>query len=64
MVTARATTEAEVKMYLRTGLASYKGLDGGVVQLQALPRNANGKLQGRELKEMAKQDALSSSPKL
>ena len=44
--------EEEVKIYMRERLAKYKSLDGGVVFLDAIPKNAIGKTENRKLLEM------------
>jgi 4-coumarate--CoA ligase len=62
VVPKRLISEDEIKAYLRTRLASYKCLGGGVVQLKALPRNASGKLLRRELRKMARRELI--TPKL
>ncbi|KAF9885686.1 hypothetical protein FE257_012668 [Aspergillus nanangensis] len=47
-------SEKEVKRYSSQRLAKYKNLDGGVVFVDAIPKNATGKAMKRELREMAK----------
>ncbi|XP_064097868.1 uncharacterized protein LOC135209141 isoform X2 [Macrobrachium nipponense] len=49
------TTE-DIMDYMKERLAPYKQLKGGIRFLDALPKNATGKLLRRELKEMAAQD--------
>lgn len=43
-------TEAEVKSFVAEKVAAYKRLDGGVEFVEALPKNATGKILRRELK--------------
>lgn len=45
-------TEAEIKAWVKTRLTAYKELAGGVVFVDAIPRNASGKILRRLLKEM------------
>jgi acyl-CoA synthetase (AMP-forming)/AMP-acid ligase II len=44
--------EGEVKAFMRERLAKYKSLDGGVVFLDAIPKNAMGKTDKKKLLEM------------
>ena len=46
-------TEREVQQYLASKLASYKRLDGGVVFIETIPKNASGKILKRILRENA-----------
>lgn len=50
---ASAVTETEVTNWCTQRLAKYKALTGGVVFVDALPRNASGKLLKRILREQA-----------
>ncbi|KAK6384286.1 hypothetical protein LTR65_009660 [Meristemomyces frigidus] len=47
-------TPAELHKYMRERLASYKMLEGGVVYVDAIPKNASGKILKRLLREQAK----------
>lgn len=49
-------TTAELHKYMRERLASYKMLEGGVVYVDAIPKNASGKILKRLLREQAKQE--------
>ncbi|KIX08512.1 uncharacterized protein Z518_03168 [Rhinocladiella mackenziei CBS 650.93] len=49
-------TEAEVREFTRDKLARYKQLDGGIRFVDKVPRNANGKIQKTELRQMVKQE--------
>lgn len=49
-------TEAEVHKYMRERLASYKMLEGGVIFLDAIPKNASGKILKRILRDQAKKE--------
>ncbi|CCT72851.1 related to 4-coumarate--CoA ligase [Fusarium fujikuroi IMI 58289] len=51
---------AELVNYLGSRLPSYKRLTGGVCFMEALPRNANGKLLKKELRELAAREHRSS----
>jgi acyl-CoA synthetase (AMP-forming)/AMP-acid ligase II len=44
--------EEEVKAFMRQRLAKYKSLDGGVIFLDAIPKNAMGKTEKKKLVEM------------
>lgn len=48
--------EADVQTYMRQRLASYKQLVGGVKFMDAIPKNASGKILKKVLKAMAKAD--------
>jgi 4-coumarate--CoA ligase len=46
--------EAEVQTYMRERLAGYKQLNGGVKFVDAIPKNASGKILKKDLKAMAR----------
>ena len=46
-------TEEDIKTWVRTRLISYKQLAGGVKFVEAIPRNASGKILRRVLKDMS-----------
>lgn len=48
--------EAEVKQHLASKLAKFKRLEGGVVFVPAIPKNASGKILKRILREDAKKE--------
>jgi acyl-coenzyme A synthetase/AMP-(fatty) acid ligase len=48
--------EEEVKGYLAGRLAKYKALTGGVRFVQAIPKNASGKILKRVLREEAERE--------
>jgi len=50
---------AGVNEYMRERLASYKQLEGGVVFVEAIPKNASGKILKRMLREQAKKEMAS-----
>lgn len=52
-------TADEVKSYVRARLAKYKALEGGVIFLDLLPKNASGKILKRNLREQAKREIAS-----
>jgi 4-coumarate--CoA ligase len=56
-------TEEAVKNYVAEKLSKYKRLEGGVVFVDAIPKNASGKILKRVLRERAKKE-LSLSAKL
>ncbi|KAH0845542.1 hypothetical protein AYO21_11910 [Fonsecaea monophora] len=47
-------SEAEIKEFVKSKVAPYKQLRGGVVYLDQLPRNAVGKILRKDLRDMAK----------
>ncbi|KAI9706808.1 MAG: hypothetical protein M1820_004779 [Bogoriella megaspora] len=57
----KVLSEAEVQHYIASQLSSYKRLDGGVVFVDAIPKNASGKILKRLLRERA---AKELGPKL
>lgn len=48
--------ERDVHTYMRSKLASYKMLEGGIVFVDAIPKNASGKILKRILREQAKKE--------
>jgi len=52
-------TVAGVNEYMRERLASYKQLEGGVVFVEAIPKNASGKILKRMLREQATKEMAS-----
>ena len=57
-------TREEVKQWCRTRLAKYKALTGGVVFVDAIPKNASGKILKRILRDMAKDEMEGEKTKL
>lgn len=59
-------TEEEVRAFLGGRLAKFKALTGGVVFLDAIPKNASGKILKRVLREETKKEVLAGriKPKL
>lgn len=57
-------TEKELLAYCGERLAKYKALTGGVVFLDAIPKNASGKILKRILREMVIKEENSGTPKL
>ncbi|KAF2816390.1 acetyl-CoA synthetase-like protein [Mytilinidion resinicola] len=57
-------SENEVKDFVKSKLANYKQLRGGVVYVDELPKNANGKILRRELRDRAKKEVGQVSAKL
>lgn len=50
-------TAEEVHAYMRERLASYKMLEGGIKWVEAIPKNASGKILKRILREEAKKES-------
>lgn len=48
--------DPEVHKYMRERLASYKMLEGGIKWVEAIPKNASGKILKRVLREEAKKE--------
>jgi acyl-CoA synthetase (AMP-forming)/AMP-acid ligase II len=57
-------TEQEVKDFLNGKLAKYKALTGGVVFLEAIPKNPSGKILKRMLREMVEAEEKAKRAKL
>jgi acyl-CoA synthetase (AMP-forming)/AMP-acid ligase II len=51
-------TESEIHALVTTSLASYKRLEGGIVFVESIPKNASGKILKKELRERAKGEML------
>lgn len=49
-------SEADVQAYMKETLAGYKQLVGGVKFMDAIPKNASGKILKKDLKEFAKKE--------
>jgi acyl-coenzyme A synthetase/AMP-(fatty) acid ligase len=49
-------SENEVHSFTRERLAKYKNLDGGVKFVEAIPKNASGKILKNQLREQAKKE--------
>ena len=56
--------EEEVKNWVAARLARYKALDGGVRFVDAIPKNASGKILKRMLRDWAKEEKSKSSSRL
>lgn len=56
MKSGTGLTEAHVQAYMKERLAGYKQLVGGVKFVDAIPKNASGKILKKDLKEIAKRD--------
>lgn len=51
-----ALNEEKVKRFMDERLAKYKRLDGGVIFMNAIPKNASGKILKRLLRDEAKKE--------
>ncbi|KAH7416961.1 4-coumarate-CoA ligase-like protein [Cadophora sp. MPI-SDFR-AT-0126] len=60
----KALGEADVKKHCGERLARYKELTGGVKFVDAIPKNASGKILKRVLREMAKEEADQAKARL
>jgi 4-coumarate--CoA ligase len=54
----------EVDAYMKERLTKYKQLTGGVVFVDAIPKNASGKILKRILRDQAKKEVTSGNSKL
>lgn len=55
-------TEPDVRNFTKERLAQYKQPDGGIIFIDNIPRNWNGKVQKNELKKMTAQRHLRNKP--
>lgn len=53
-----APSTDEVNKWVTSKLASYKRLEGGIVFVEAIPKNASGKILKKQLRERAKAEML------
>lgn len=56
VVREKGTTEEDLHKFLEPRVAKHKQLKGGIRFVDALPKNATGKILKRELKKMAAED--------
>ncbi|PLB33317.1 acetyl-CoA synthetase-like protein [Aspergillus candidus] len=56
--------EATIKEFVKSHLAHYKQLRGGVVYVPAIPKSPSGKILRRELRDQAKKEAREEGAKL
>ncbi|KAF9891871.1 hypothetical protein FE257_003356 [Aspergillus nanangensis] len=54
---SKKVSEDEVKEFVKSHLAHYKQLRGGVIYLPAIPKSPSGKILRRELRDQAKKEA-------
>lgn len=57
---ASGPSTEELHAYMRERLASYKMLEGGVRWVEAIPKNASGKILKRILREEAKSEVVAA----
>jgi len=57
-------TEKDVYEVISKTLAKYKWLEGGIRFVDAIPKNASGKILKRMLREEAEKEGKSVAPKL
>jgi 4-coumarate--CoA ligase len=60
VVIGKKISEKEIKAFVKSRVAGYKQLRGGVVFVDAIPKNASGKILRKELRKISQQ----SKPKL
>lgn len=53
-------SEDDIKEFVKSKLAHYKQLRGGVVYLPAIPKSPSGKILRRELRDLAKKEGQTS----
>jgi 4-coumarate--CoA ligase len=61
---SQRTPMAEVVKFVETRVARHKRITGGVVYIDAIPKNPSGKILRKWLREKAKEEAQGPSPKL
>lgn len=64
VATSSGVTENELKEYVRQRVAHYKQLRGGVVFVDAIPKNAIGKYLRKDLRERAMKEIQSARARL
>jgi len=52
VVVGKKISEKEIKDFVKSKVASYKQLRGGVVFIDAIPKSPSGKILRRELREL------------
>ena len=57
-------SEAQIKDFVKSNVAPYKQLRGGVVFIDAIPKSPSGKILRKDLRIMAKEEAARVSAKL
>jgi acyl-coenzyme A synthetase/AMP-(fatty) acid ligase len=55
-VPGKKISEKEIKDFVKSKVASYKQLRGGVIFVEAIPKNASGKILRRQLRDGPKGD--------
>lgn len=61
VTTEKSVTEKDIHEFLGRRVSHYKRLRGGVVFVQEIPRNVNGKVMRNVLKEWAEEDSRANS---
>ena len=51
VVPGKKISEKEIKDFVKSKVASYKQLRGGVIFVEAIPKNASGKILRRQLRD-------------
>lgn len=54
----------QIQEYVKSNVADYKRLRGGVVFLDAIPKSPSGKILRKDLRELAKKESLEAKAKL
>ena len=59
-----AASSEEIQEWIKSKVAKYKYLTGGVVFVDEVPKSATGKIQRKTLREWAKKDGQQGTTKL
>jgi len=57
-------SEAEIKAFVKSNVAPYKQLRGGVIFMDAIPKSPSGKILRKDLRALAKEEARKTGAKL
>lgn len=62
--TSKDVSEKDIVTFIQTRVAPFKRLTGGVVFLEAIPKNPSGKILRRQLREQARNEEQKPSARL
>lgn len=54
VVVGKKISKEEIKSFVKSKVASYKQIRGGVIFVDAIPKNSSGKILRRELRDASK----------